>query len=64
MLGRISYYLSKLRKISRVPAIKNSIIHKKSKVCSGCLIVSCELGKYTYIGHDSTLINVNVGSFT
>lgn len=64
MLKFFSYYISKIRKLSRIPSIRNSKVHKKYKVCSGSLIVKCEVDKYTYIGHDSTLINVNIGSFT
>lgn len=63
MFDSLFYLISKARKLTRIPAIKATYIHKTSKICSGSLVVGCELGKYTYVGHDSTLINASVGSF-
>ncbi|WP_289115747.1 CatB-related O-acetyltransferase [uncultured Psychrobacter sp.] len=64
MLKSIQYYISKIRKLSRLPAIKDSKIHRRSKICSGSLVVNCKIDKYTYIGHDSTIINTRIGAYT
>lgn len=63
MVSYFSYYISKFRKLTRIPAVRNSSIHKTSKICSGSLIVETALGKYTYVGHDSSIVNTNIGSF-
>lgn len=59
----ISYYFSKLIKKLHIPAIKNSHIHKKAHVCTGAHVVNTELGKYSYIGNFSTVLNCKIGSF-
>jgi acetyltransferase-like isoleucine patch superfamily enzyme len=57
------YLISKLIKKIHIPAIKNSIIDKKSKICSGSHIVNSKLGKYSYIGNFCTILNVQVGNY-
>lgn len=59
----IIYIISKLLKKLRIPAIKNSIIHKTSKVCSASTVVNSKIDKYTYIGNNSTIIETEIGSF-
>jgi len=59
------YILPKLiRKIFGFPAIKNSVINKKSKIDVFSIVVNCKIGKYSYIGEHSSVINVEFGSFT
>ncbi len=63
-MGKISYYLSKgLREILQRPAIGKSIVNAKSKVCSGSQLYRVKMDRYSYIGHDCFLNNVEVGSF-
>ena len=59
---KLSYYFAKLVKKIHIPAVKNSDISKKAKVCPGAHIVSSEVGKYSYIGNFSTVINSEIGS--
>lgn len=59
----IIYIISKLLKKLRIAAIKNSIIHKTSKVCSASTVVNSKIDKYTYIGNNSTIIETEIGSF-
>lgn len=60
---KLSYYFAKLVKKIHIPAVKNSDISKKAKVCPGAHIVSSEVGKYSYIGNFSTVINSEIGCF-
>ncbi len=60
---KIKYYLSKAIKKFNIPAIKNSALDKHSKICSGAHIVDSKIGKYSYIGNFSTVINAQVGNF-
>ena len=57
------FYLSKIIKLSRLPAIKNSVIESTSKICSATYLVDSTIGRYSYVGHDCTIINTDVGSF-
>ncbi|MBR4909985.1 MAG: CatB-related O-acetyltransferase [Clostridia bacterium] len=60
---RVSFFISKLFKKLHLPAIKNSTIDKKSKICPGAHLVNTNVDKYSYIGNFSTVINCNIGSF-
>lgn len=60
---KLSYFVSKLIKKLHLPAIRDSIIQKTSKVCSGSHIVQSSLGKYSYVGNFCTIVNTSIGSF-
>lgn len=60
---KISYYISKLIKKLYIPAIKNSRIDQRSKVCSGSHVVNTVLGKYSYIGNNCTIIHTEIGNY-
>lgn len=59
----ISYLFAKLMKKIQIPAIKDSDIHKKAKVCSGSHIVNSSLNEYSYIGNYCTVIHTKIGKF-
>jgi acetyltransferase-like isoleucine patch superfamily enzyme len=63
-MSRLLYLYAKFVKKVQIPALRNVIIHKSSKVCSNSHIVSSSIGRYTYIGHYTTVINTVIGSFT
>jgi acetyltransferase-like isoleucine patch superfamily enzyme len=60
----INFLIAKFFKKIRLSAIKNSIIHKSSKVESGTLFYNSEMGKYSYCGYDCEIINAKIGNFT
>ena len=60
---RISYYFAKFIKKMHLPAVKNSDINKKAKVCPGAHILDSQVGKYSYVGNFSTIINCEIGGF-
>lgn len=60
---KISYYISKAIKKIHLPAIKQSCVHKKSKICSGAHVVSSNVGKYSYIGNFTSVINCEIGNY-
>lgn len=61
----VKYYLAKLvRKLFNPKAIKNSQIHKCSKICYGSNIVNCNIDKYTYVGDNSNILNCKIGAFS
>ncbi len=63
-LGKISYYIAKgLRLLLQRPAIYKSELHYRSRVSSGSQLSRVKLGRYSYIGHDCFLNNVEVGAF-
>ncbi len=63
MIQYIEYLFSKIIKKLRLRAILNSSIHKTSKVCSGSQLVNVEMGKYSDVGYDCTIVNAKIGAF-
>lgn len=63
MIQYFEYLLSKIIKKLHLRAIKNSTIHKTSKVCSGSHLINVTMGKHSDIGYDCTLINTEIGAF-
>lgn len=59
----LSFILAKIIKKIQIPAIRNSIIDKTAKVCSGSHVVNIVLGRYSYIGNYSTVFNSEIGNF-
>jgi len=60
----INLLIAKFLKKIRLSAIKNSNIHKSSKVESGSLFYNSDMGKYSYCGYDCEIINAKIGNFT
>lgn len=52
-----------LRNVLQPPAVTNSKLHKTSRVCSGTQVNFTTVDRYSYIGHDSFLLNANIGPF-
>ncbi len=60
----LQYIYSKIfKKYLRGKSILRSDIHRTAVVASGCSIVDSKLGKYSYVGYDSTLVKCVVGSY-
>lgn len=59
----IKYYLSKLIKKSNLSSIKNSEIHKTSKIEASSNIVNTRMDKYSFCGYNCELSNCEIGSF-
>lgn len=59
----IKYYLSKLIKKSILSSIKNSDIHKTSKIEASSSIVNTTMDKYSFCGYNCEISNCEIGSF-
>ena len=59
----LSYYFSKLIKKLQIPAIKDSEIDRKAKVCTGAHLLNSKVGKYSYVGNFTTVIDCEIGGF-
>ena len=59
----IKYLLSKIINKINISSIKNCIIDKRSKICSGSNLVKVNLGKYSYIGNYCTIVSTKIGNF-
>lgn len=60
----LSYYFVRgLNKIFKFNAIKNSQVHSKAKLCYRIHMVNSTLGKYSYIGENSSILYTNIGAF-
>jgi chloramphenicol O-acetyltransferase type B len=62
-MSYIIYYWAKLLKKLRLSAVKNSFIHKTSKIESGTSFNNSVLGKYSFCGYDCEITNTQVGNF-
>lgn len=60
----ISFLLAKVLKKIRLSAIKNSTIHRTSKVESGSSVYDTKIGKHSYCGYDCEIINAKIGNYT
>ena len=52
-----------IKKVMQGKCIIGSRIDKTAKVNGGCSVVHSEIGRYSYLGYNSELVNCNVGSF-
>lgn len=57
------YYWSKLFKKIKGKSIKNSLIHKTSKIEAGSEVINSKFDKHSFCGYDCEIINCEVGSF-
>ena len=60
----LSYVWYKVIKKLQGKAIRNSKIHKTSKVEAGSVVVNTTMDKYSYCGYDCKIINCDIGSFS
>ena len=60
----LTFLYSKFFKIFlRGKCVRNSKIHKTSKIYSGSEFYNSSIGKHSYIGYDSEVHNCNIGAF-
>lgn len=59
----IGYIWNRILKKARGKVLRNSSIHKTSKVESGSVLISTKMNKYSYCGYDCKIINCSIGSF-
>ncbi len=60
----VRWYLAKGMKILlNPPAMNNCNIHKLSRVGARCDLSGVTLGRYSYIGHNSFMVNTVIGAF-
>jgi acetyltransferase-like isoleucine patch superfamily enzyme len=64
IMFQITYFIAKIFKKIRFSAIKNSKIHKTSKIESGSTVYDCEIGRYSFCGYDCEIIKAKIGNFT
>lgn len=57
------YLYSKLVKKLHGKCIRDSVIDNTSVVYSSCNIRNCHIGKYSFVGHDSSVFNTTIGNF-
>jgi len=62
-MEKLAYYFAELMRKIQIAAIKNSVIHKTSKIMAGCHIVNSNIGRYSYVGYDSNVNNTEIGNF-
>lgn len=59
----LRYIISKLILKLQIPAILRSEIHSNSIICAKSHVVNSKIGKYSYIGYNCNIYNVEIGNF-
>ena len=60
---KLLYYLAKMIKKIQIPAIKDSKIHRTSKVGSVTNLLNVNMGRYSYIGSYCIVVSTEIGCF-
>lgn len=60
----LGYLYSKFfKRVLRGKSVLNSEIHKTAKIYSGSTFYYSKLGRYSYVGYDSEVVNCEIGAF-
>lgn len=62
-MASLEYLFSKLIKKAHLRAVRGSQIDPTSKICAGTQFVDSEMGRYSDIGYDCSIVSTTVGSF-
>ena len=57
------YLYGKLVKKLHGKCIKETVLDGTARVGTSCNIQYCKIGKYSYISHDSQIVNTEIGAF-
>lgn len=52
-----------LKRLFQPPALRDCVIDQRAKVCPKCELNYVHIGKYSYIGNDCFMVNVDIGAF-
>lgn len=63
VFSQLKYYVAKVVRKSRPPALLNCNIDPTSKIHSGSQLVSVSMGKYSYCAYNCQLVNCTIGAF-
>lgn len=63
MLDKLLYLYSKLILRLQYPSIRESTIHRTSKVGYRSNVIRLKMDKYSYMGNNSSIMNTNIGKF-
>lgn len=59
----LGFFVSKLIRYLNRPALRNCDIHRTAKIGTGSNCISMTIGKYSYMGKNNSISNVEIGSF-
>ena len=57
------YYFPKILKKMKPSSRKGCKLDKKSKVLGGCTLLNVTMGRYSYVGSNTSIFNADIGSF-
>lgn len=63
MMARITYYISKLIRRSRPPALRHCKISPKAVVLSGSDLTNVIVGRFSYCGYNCQIVECEIGAF-
>ena len=59
----IKFLLAKLIQRLAVSEIRDSKIHPNARISPGCILQNSSIGKWSYTGRRTTLLNTDIGNF-
>ena len=60
----LKFLLSKLIQKIAIPEVRDSYLHKNAKLSPGSVFKFSKIGKYSYIGKNTSVIHTEIGNFT
>ena len=63
MFDKILYYYSKIIMKLQYPSIRDSLIHKTANVGSKSNIIRTNIGRHSYVGNNSSIMDANIKNF-
>jgi len=63
MLTNVEYIISKIIKKAHLRSIKNSYVHKTSRIGAGTHFLNSKMDRRSYCGYTCTIVNTSIGGF-
>ena len=63
MKNYLKYLWSKAFVYLHGSAVRDSKIDRLASISPGCNVIKCQMGRHSYIGNDTWVINTDIGSF-
>lgn len=60
---KLGYLYGKIIKRLHGTCVNRTITHETSRVGPSCNILNCTIGRYSYISHDSQVVDTEIGAF-
>ena len=63
MSVNLGFFVNKLIKVLNRPALRNCVVDRTSKIGAGSNCINVKVGRYSYMGKNNSVSNVEIGAF-